>query len=63
MNKRLENYGILYHQSIASCAVAYTDFWTAYGLVFPRNRHRAVGKAKQRRQRGSPRRAMRPERR
>jgi insertion element IS1 protein InsB len=30
------------------CAVAYTDFWAAYGLVFPRNRHRAVGKAKQR---------------
>ena len=26
------------------CAVAYTDFWAAYGLVFPRNRHRAVGK-------------------
>ncbi len=26
------------------CAVAYTDLWGAYGLVFPRNRHRAVGK-------------------
>ena len=26
------------------CAVAYTDFWSAYGLVFPETRHRAVGK-------------------
>ena len=26
------------------CAVAYTDFWDAYGLVFPDNRHQAVGK-------------------
>jgi IS1 family transposase/transposase-like protein len=26
------------------CAVAYTDFWDAYGLVFPSNRHHAVGK-------------------
>ena len=26
------------------CAVAYTDFWNAYGLVFPGNRHQAVGK-------------------
>lgn len=26
------------------CAIAYTDFWAAYGIVFPRKRHRAVGK-------------------
>ena len=26
------------------CAVAYTDFWAAYVLVFPSNRHHAVGK-------------------
>ena len=26
------------------CAVTYTDFWSAYGLVFPETRHRAVGK-------------------
>lgn len=26
------------------CAVAYTDFWDAYGLIFPDNRHQAVGK-------------------
>ena len=26
------------------CAVAYTDFWNAYGAVLPIKRHRAVGK-------------------
>lgn len=26
------------------CAIAYTDFWAAYAAVFPRKRHRAVGK-------------------
>lgn len=26
------------------CAVAYTDFWAAYGAVFPSQRHKAVGK-------------------
>ena len=26
------------------CAVAYTDYWEAYNGVFPKNRHRAVGK-------------------
>ena len=26
------------------CAVAYTDFWEAYSLVFPKERHNAVGK-------------------
>ena len=26
------------------CAVTYTDFWAAYGAVFPSKRHRAVGK-------------------
>jgi insertion element IS1 protein InsB len=30
------------------CAVVYTDFWAAYGMVIPSKRHRAVGKAKQR---------------
>jgi IS1 family transposase len=26
------------------CAVSYTDFWSAYGIVFPKKRHRVVGK-------------------
>jgi len=26
------------------CAVAYTDFWQAYSVVFPSKRHLAVGK-------------------
>ena len=26
------------------CAMAYTDFWRAYGMVFPSKRHQAVGK-------------------
>ena len=26
------------------CSVAYTDFWSAYGTVFPFCRHKAVGK-------------------
>ncbi|MFN9609129.1 MAG: IS1 family transposase, partial [Pseudanabaena sp.] len=26
------------------CAVAYTDFWRAYALVFPKPRHKPVGK-------------------
>jgi IS1 family transposase len=26
------------------CAIAYTDFWAAYGAVLPHKRHRAVGK-------------------
>ena len=26
------------------CAIAYTDFWAAYGAVLPSKRHRAVGK-------------------
>lgn len=26
------------------CAVAYTDFWAAYGAVIPGQRHQAVGK-------------------
>jgi insertion element IS1 protein InsB len=26
------------------CAIAYTDFWAAYGAVFPSKRHQAVGK-------------------
>ena len=26
------------------CAVAYTDFWEAYRCVFPKERHKAVGK-------------------
>ncbi len=25
------------------CAVAYSDFWAAYGAVFPSKRHQAVG--------------------
>ena len=26
------------------CAVIYSDFWSAYGMVLPRKRHLAVGK-------------------
>ena len=26
------------------CAVSYTDFWSAYGIVFPKKRHKAVSK-------------------
>ncbi|MGB5637225.1 MAG: IS1 family transposase [Waterburya sp.] len=26
------------------CAVAYTDFWDAYGCIFPKKRHKSVGK-------------------
>ena len=26
------------------CAVCYTDYWEAYSCVFPKNRHKAVGK-------------------
>lgn len=26
------------------CAVSYSDFWSAYGEIFPAKRHRAVGK-------------------
>ncbi|AFY39573.1 IS1 transposase [[Leptolyngbya] sp. PCC 7376] len=26
------------------CAVAYSDFWSAYGLIFPSKRHRFVSK-------------------
>ncbi|UNU17746.1 hypothetical protein D0A34_01715 [Microcoleus vaginatus PCC 9802] len=26
------------------CAVSSTDFWRAYGILFPQKRHRLVGK-------------------
>jgi len=26
------------------CAVVYSEFWAAYGYVFPKKRHKAVGK-------------------
>lgn len=26
------------------CAVSYTDFWASYAAIFPRSRHKAVGK-------------------
>lgn len=26
------------------CAVCYTDFWSAYDLIFPNCRHKSVGK-------------------
>ncbi len=26
------------------CATSYTDYWSAYGMVFPASRHKAVGK-------------------
>lgn len=43
MKLLLSNYGNPYPPSTAS-AIAYTDLWAAYGAVFPRKRHRAVGK-------------------
>ena len=30
---------------IAACAVAYTDFWSAYKTVIPESRHRPVPKS------------------
>ena len=60
MNKQPENYGIPHlrlaspirrcfatanrSSDYRQCAVAFTDYWAAYGTVFPRQRHRAVGK-------------------
>ena len=32
--------GLLYRQ----CAICYTDFWSAYDMIFPDCRHRLVGK-------------------
>ncbi|MCP4142112.1 MAG: IS1 family transposase, partial [Chloroflexi bacterium] len=26
------------------CAVSYTDFWKAYDVIFPKKRHKSVGK-------------------
>ena len=26
------------------CAMSYTDFWNAYKVIFPNNRHKAIGK-------------------
>lgn len=39
-NKLWESLPPLYRQ----CAIAYTEFWAAYGAVLPSKRHRAVGK-------------------
>jgi insertion element IS1 protein InsB len=44
MKGQLKSYGNLCPQFYRPCAVAYTDFWAAYGAVFPSQRHRAVGK-------------------
>ena len=46
LSKVLVSYGIPYQGSIVyrQCAVAYTDFWDAYGCVLPQKRHHAVGK-------------------
>ena len=40
----LKDYGILVRPVYRQCAVSYTDFWSAYGTVFPQKRHKAVGK-------------------
>lgn len=32
------------HPVYRQCAASYTDFWVAYGMIFPSKRHRAVGK-------------------
>ena len=37
------DYGILTHGVLRSCAVCYTDFGSAYELVFPEERHKSVG--------------------
>jgi insertion element IS1 protein InsB len=44
MKPLLANCGNLCRHSIASCAIAYTDFWAAYAAVLPSKRHRAMGK-------------------
>jgi insertion element IS1 protein InsB len=38
------SYGTLCERVYRQCAVAYTDFWDAYGCIFPEKRHKAVGK-------------------
>ena len=40
VRKLWESWPPVYRQ----CAIAYTDFWAAYGAVLPSKRHRAVGK-------------------
>jgi len=40
----LKDFGIHVRAVYRQCAVSYTDFWSAYGIVFPQKRHRAVGK-------------------
>ena len=41
----IKNYAILVRPVYRQCAmVSYTDFWSAYGTVFPKKRHQAVGK-------------------
>ena len=40
----LKHFGIHVRAVYRQCAVSYTDFWSAYGIVFPQKRHRAVGK-------------------
>jgi len=44
MKRRLVNCGNLLPPVYRQCAIAYTDFWAAYGAVLPSKCHRAVGK-------------------
>jgi hypothetical protein len=42
--KELDNFGVLYLQSIGSAPFAKRDFWEAYEQVIPSKRHQSVGK-------------------
>ena len=42
--EELENFGVLYPQSIDSAPFVKRDFWSAYEQVIPSKRHKAVGK-------------------
>jgi hypothetical protein len=44
LRREPDSYGILCERVYRQCAVAYTDFWDAYGCIFPEKRHKAVGK-------------------
>ena len=40
----LKGFGIHVRAVYRQCGVSYTEFWSAYEMVFPQKRHRAVGK-------------------
>ncbi len=45
LENQRENYGNQYGRVYRQCAVAYTDFWSAYKTVIPDSRHRPVLKS------------------